>query len=74
MMDVKKRAGRPSNDLVYEKMVRMLKRKKGATVLQVMEKLGLPKRTVYHYLEKAKGQGHRVIKDGTTNGAPFCII
>ena len=74
MPEVKKRSGRPSNDLAFRKMLTMLKRKRGATVPQIQDKLELPKRTIYHYLQKAENEGHRVVKLGIKNGAPFCII
>lgn len=70
----KRTPGRPANDTAFKNMVAMLKRKKGATIPQLTEKLDLPKRTVYHYLKKAKNEGHRVVKLGCENSAPFCII
>lgn len=72
---IEKRApGRPANDIAFKDMVTMLKRKRGATVPQIQDKLELPKRTIYHYLKKAKSEGHRVVKLGSENSAPFCII
>lgn len=70
----KRTPGRPANETAFNGMVAMLKRKRGATVPQIQDKLELPKRTIYHYLKKAKNEGHRVVKLGCENSAPFCII
>ena len=70
----KRTPGRPANDIAFNGMLVMLKRKRGATVPQIEEKLSLPKRTIYHYLKKVKSEGHRVVKLGSENCAPFCII
>jgi predicted transcriptional regulator len=70
----RKTPGRPCNEIAFKKMVQLLKTKKGATIPQLTEKLNLPKRTVYHYLKKAEEQGHRVVKLGSENSAPFSII
>ena len=66
--------GRPCNEQALNKMIKLLKRKKGATVPQLIDTLELPRRTVYHYLKKLKGDGHRVVKLGSENSAPFSII
>tara|TARA_R110000824_G_scaffold393652_1_gene592931 strand:- start:7771 stop:8001 length:231 start_codon:yes stop_codon:yes gene_type:complete len=71
---IKKSPGRPSNELAFKKMLKLLKAKKGITIPQLTERLELPKRTVYHYLKKAKEEGHRVVKLGSENSAPFCIL
>ena len=66
--------GRPCNEIAYRQMIQLLKRKKGATVPQLIERLDLPRRTIYHYLKKMKGDGHRVVKLGSENSAPFSIL
>jgi len=70
----KRTPGRPANETAFNGMLALLKRKRGATVVQIQDRLALPKRTIYHYLKKAKSEGHRVVKLGCENGAPFCII
>ena len=66
--------GRTCNEIAYRQMIQLLKRKKGATVPQLIERLDLPRRTIYHYLKKMKGDGHRVVKLGSENSAPFSIL
>ena len=66
--------GRPCNETAYRQMIQLLKRKKGAPVPQLIERLDLPRRTIYHYLKKMKGDGHRVVKLGSENSAPFSIL
>ncbi len=66
--------GRPCNETAYRQMIQLLKRKKGATVPQLIDRLELPRRTIYHYLKKMQGEGHRVVKLGSENSAPFSII
>lgn len=73
-MQKKKPPGRPTNEAAFNNMLAMLKRKRGATIPQIEERLALPKRTIYHYLKKAKNEGHRVVKLGSENSAPFCVI
>lgn len=73
-MKKRKPPGRPANEVAFNNMLVMLKRKRGATVPQIEERLALPKRTIYHYLKKAEKEGHRVVKLGSENCAPFCVI
>ena len=68
----KRKPGRPTNHDAYQKMLSILKT--GATSVELQRRLKVSKRTIHYYLQRAEKEGHRVIKNGASNTAPYLII
>ena len=64
--------GRPINRAAYIQLLNEL-RNAPRTVLELVDRLGIPKRTIYRYIKKADREGYRVEKVGPNQDSPYTI-
>ncbi len=57
----------------YAKMLRALKRKRGATFVELEERCEVSRPTLYRWMRRAKGEGHDVIKRGSGGDITYSI-
>ena len=72
-MKKNKTIGRPPNDELMTRVVQEL-RENPWTIKALAEKLNMPKRTTYRYINLAEEAGMTVVKLGFAKNAPYKII
>ena len=72
-MTTKKPIGRPPNDELMTRVVQEL-RAEPFRIKDLAEKLEMPKRTAYRYINLAEEAGMTVVKLGFAKNAPYKII
>lgn len=57
----------------YEKMLRAVQRKRGATVADLEERCEVSRPTIYRWIRRARNEGHDIIKRGSGGETTYSI-